>query len=185
MFKTCLRQVCFKMSIKERLKKIKLLILDVDGVLTDGRIIYDSEGKDLKFFDVSDGLGVYLLKKANIKTVLVSAKSSKTIRYRAQDMGIKDIFEDVVFKKEIYEKLLHKFSVKEEEVCVVGDDLLDLGIMSKAGLAVAVANAAEEIKKQAHYITKREGGRGAIREIAEMILKAQGKWQELLRLYQG
>jgi len=171
-------------SILDKAKKIKLLLLDVDGVLTDGRIIYDSQGKDLKFFDVYDGLGVYLLKKANIPTVLVTARGSRTLKWRAKDMQAEAIFENVSPKTSILNKLLKRFKVSLEEVCFVGDDLVDLGLMQKVGLAIAVFNACPEIKQVADYITFREGGRGAVREIAEMILKAQNKWEGLVKEYQ-
>jgi len=172
-------------SLLNRARKIKLLLLDVDGVLTDGRIIYDSKGRDSKFFNVHDGLGVYLLKKANISTVLITAKGSRSIKPRARDMGVAEIFADVSPKSSVFDKILRKHRVNPEEVCFVGDDLVDLCLMSKVGFAVAVFNAAPEIKNAAHYITQREGGRGAVREVSELILKSQGKWQEIIESYQS
>lgn len=169
--------------ILERAKKIKLLLLDVDGVLTDGRIIYDSKGRDMKFFDVHDGMGVYLLKQAGIKTVLITAKGSRAIKPRAKDMQVEEIFENVSPKSSALDKILKKYKVNAEEVCFVGDDLVDLCLMKRLGFAVAVFNAAPEIKQVSHYITLREGGRGAVREVAELILKAQGKWNDMVGLY--
>lgn len=172
-------------SIEQKTKKIKLLLLDVDGVLTDGRIIYDSTGRDSKFFDVHDGLGVYMLKRAGIPTVLITAKASRAIKPRARDMRVAEVFADISPKSSIFEMILKKYKVNPEEVCFVGDDLVDLCLMNKVGFAVAVFNAAPEIKNVAHYVTQREGGRGAVREISELILKSQGKWQALIKSYQS
>lgn len=173
-----------KEELKNTARKIKLLLLDVDGVLTDGRIIYDSKGRDSKFFDVHDGLGVYLLKKAGIPTILITAKGSRTLRPRAKDMRVEAIFENVSPKTSVLGKILDKYRVDKDEVCFVGDDLVDLGLMKRVGFPVAVFNAAPEIKQSAAYITLKEGGRGAVREVSELILKAQGKWQELIRFYE-
>jgi len=170
-------------DLREKAKKIKLLMLDVDGVLTDGRIIYDSAGRDMKFFDVHDGLGVYLLKKAGIPTILVTAKGSRTIRPRARDMRVAEVFQDVSPKTAILNRVFKKHKVSADEICFVGDDLVDLGLMKKVGLPIAVFNAAPEIKQTASYISLKYGGRGAVREVAELILKAQGKWEELVGIY--
>lgn len=175
----------FKQEFVERAKKIKILLLDVDGVLTDGRIIYDSRGRDSKFFDVHDGLGVYVLNKAGIKTIIVTAKSSGTIKPRARDMRVAEVFADVSPKSAILDKVMRKHKVTPEEVCFMGDDLVDLGLMKIVGLPIAVFNACPEIKQVADYITVRHGGRGAVREVAEIILKAQGKWEGIIRFYEA
>lgn len=172
-----------KEEIKAKAGKIKLLLLDVDGVLTDGRIIYDSRGRDSKFFDVHDGLGVYVLAKAGIKTILITAKSSKTIRPRAKDMRVAEVFSDIFPKTAVLDKILKKYKVALDEICFVGDDLVDLSLMKKVGMPVAVANAAGEIKEAASFVTSHSGGRGAVREIAELILKSQDKWKDILRFY--
>lgn len=165
-------------------KKIKLLLLDVDGVLTDGRIIYDSKARDSKFFDVHDGLGVYLLKRAGIPTVLITAKGSHAIKPRARDMRVDRIYADVPLKSAVLDKITKIYKITPEEICFVGDDLVDLGIMQKVGFPVAVFNACAEVKQVACYTTDKSGGRGAVREVAELILKAKNKWQEVLSLYQ-
>lgn len=172
-----------KENLKERARKIKLLLLDVDGVLTDGRIIYDSAGRDMKFFDVHDGLGVYALKRAGIKTILITAKGSRAIRPRALDMQVERVFENISPKTHALEKIIRKYKVSLDEVCFMGDDLVDLCLMKRVGFPVAVFNAAAEIKLAAAYITLREGGRGAVREIAELILKSQNKWSRTLEFY--
>jgi len=175
----------FKQELMEAAKKIKILLLDVDGVLTDGRIIYDSKGRDSKFFDVHDGMGVYALSKAGIKTIIVTAKGSRAIKPRARDMRVAEVFADVSPKSGILGKILNKYQVTKEEVCFVGDDLVDLGLMKLVGLPIAVFNACPEIKQAANYVTIRHGGRGAVREIAELILKAQGKWESIVGFYEA
>lgn len=174
-----------KEEILARFKKIKLLLLDVDGVLTDGRIIYDSKGRDSKFFDVHDGLGVYVLHKSGIKTVLITAKGSKAIKPRAKDMRVAEVFSDIFPKTAVLNKILKKYKVSSDEICFMGDDLVDLALMRKIGLPVAVANASNEIKEASVYLTSRAGGRGAVREVAELILKSQGKWKDILDFYEA
>jgi 3-deoxy-D-manno-octulosonate 8-phosphate phosphatase (KDO 8-P phosphatase) len=170
-------------ALNEKLKKIKVLLLDVDGVLTDGRIVYDSAGRDAKFFHVHDGMGVYLLKKSGIPAVLITAKNSRAIRPRARDMGIELVLADISPKTKALATVTRKFGVSADELCFVGDDLVDLGLMKLVGLPVAVANACPEIKAAAAYTTAREGGRGAVREVAELILKTQGRWQDAVKAY--
>jgi len=170
-------------DLREKARKIKLLLLDVDGVLTDGRIVYDSRGHDMKFFDVHDGMGVYALRRSGIKTVLITAKGSRAIKPRARDMQVEEVFSNVSPKTAVLDKILKKYKVDISEVCFAGDDLVDLCLMKKVGFPIAVFNACPEIKQVATYVTIRPGGRGAVREIAELILKSQGKWNDILKLY--
>ncbi|MCX5702520.1 MAG: HAD-IIIA family hydrolase [Candidatus Omnitrophica bacterium] len=172
-------------SILSKAKKVRLLLLDVDGVLTDGRIIYDSKGKDAKFFDVHDGMGVYVLGKLGIKTILITAKGSRSIAPRAKDMRVEEVYEDISPKSEVLDKILKKHKITPDEVCFVGDDLVDLCLMKRVGFPIAVFNAVPEIKQAAAYITLRHGGRGAVREVAELILKSQDKWKEVIKLYES
>jgi len=168
--------------IAERAKKIKLLILDVDGVLTDSRIIYDNLGNQFKCFNVQDGFGVTLLYRAGIKSVIITAKKSKVVKRRAHDMHVAAVYSDHE-KLKIYRNVLKRFRIKNEEVCFIGDDIIDLPIIKRAGLAVAPPNAAEEVKKSAHYITRKQGGRGAVREVVELVLKSQGLWDKIIADY--
>lgn len=161
------------------------MLLDVDGVLTDGRIVYDSRGRDLKFFDVLDGLGVYLLKKSGIPTVLITARSSRTIKHRAKDMRVDAVFANVSPKTSVLDKILARYKVSADELCFVGDDLVDLGLLKKVGFGAAVCNACAEIKAAADYVTAKKGGRGAVREIVELVLKTQGKWDDLIKAYEN
>ncbi|MBN1867406.1 HAD hydrolase family protein [Candidatus Sumerlaeota bacterium] len=169
--------------LKAKIERIKILLLDVDGVLTDGRIVYDSRGQEIKFFDVHDGIGVHALRKAGIPTILVTAKGSPAIAPRARDMGVAEVISDTVPKARVLGAIVAKYGVAEENLCFVGDDLLDLSIMKRVGCAVAVANACAEVKQAADLATKREGGRGAVREVAELILRTQGKWESIVEQY--
>jgi len=170
-------------ELKGKARRIKLLLLDVDGVLTDGRIIYDSHGRDMKFFDVHDGLGVYALRRAGIKTILITAKGSRAIRPRARDMQVEAVFENIFPKSAILDRILSKYRLSSDEICFVGDDLVDLSLMKRVGLPIAVFNAAPEIKQNSFYVTLRTGGRGAVREVAELLLKSQDKWQGVVKIY--
>ena len=166
--------------MKDALKKIKVVVMDVDGVLTDGRIIMDSNGVELKNFDVQDGMGIVFLKKCGIKTAIISARESGVVAYRAKDLKIDKVYVGVYPKLSAYESLLEEFNVVDDEVCFIGDDLADLCVMRRCGLAVAVANAVFEVKQIADHVTVKQGGRGAVREVIEMILQAQGHWSPQL-----
>ena len=165
------------------LDKIDLLVLDVDGVLTDGRIIYDSRGADIKAFHVADGQGVKYWLRVGHEAAILSGRSSRTIRIRARDIGIKAVYEDAKDKRPVLEKILKRFGRTPEQVCYVGDDLVDLPVMARVGFAVAVAGAVPEVKRIAHYVTRQPGGAGAVRETVELILKYQGRWDDVLARY--
>jgi 3-deoxy-D-manno-octulosonate 8-phosphate phosphatase (KDO 8-P phosphatase) len=172
-------------SAREKAKRIKVLLLDVDGVLTDGRIVYDSQGRDLKFYDVHDGLGVHLLQKCGIPTVLITARQSGSIGPRARDMHVDRVYKNVLKKSAVLTKLRGLYKADAEEFCFVGDDLVDIGLMRQVGLPIAVANACSQVKRSALWVTSRKGGRGAVREVCEFILKAQGKWSEAIEIYEA
>ncbi len=160
----------------DRAKRIKLLIIDIDGVMTDGRIIYSIYGDELKFFDVQDGFGISLLNKAGIKSVIITAKKSRIVKIRAKDLRVAKAYQGFIDKLKPFNKILKRFKVKPEEVCFIGDDLIDIPVLKRVGFSVAVPNAVEEVKNQAHYITQKMGGRGAVREVCDLILKSQNKW---------
>jgi 3-deoxy-D-manno-octulosonate 8-phosphate phosphatase (KDO 8-P phosphatase) len=168
------------MKWSNRIKKIRLLALDVDGVLTDGRIIVDNDGKETKFFDVQDGFGLVLFQKAGHKTAIISARAAGAVTARANDLKIDRIHQDAYPKSDAYQQILKDFKLKDEEVCFIGDDLPDLVVLKRVGFGVAVLNAVAEVKKAAHYVTVKKGGRGAVREVVELILKAQGKWGKVV-----
>jgi 3-deoxy-D-manno-octulosonate 8-phosphate phosphatase (KDO 8-P phosphatase) len=163
-------------DIIEKARRIKLLVLDVDGVMTDGRLIYDNFGDEFKSFDVQDGYGLALWARSGLRSVIITAKKSRIVSRRAKLCLITKTFMDAHDKGAVYEKALKIFKVSDEEVCFIGDDLIDLPVMKRAGLAVAVPYSRPEVKALAHHITGAEGGRGAVREVVEIIMKAQGKW---------
>jgi len=165
------------------LDRIDLLVLDVDGVLTDGRIVYDSRGADTKMFHVSDGQGVKYWLRMGHEAAILSGRTSRTIRIRAREIGIRVVYEDARDKLPVFRKILKRLGRTPDRVCYVGDDLLDLPVMAEAGLAVAPPGAADEVKRLAHYVTRAPGGAGAVRETIEMILKYQDRWDDVLRRY--
>ncbi len=171
------------MTVEERAALVRLLVLDVDGVLTDGRIIYDNYGDELKFFDVQDGMGLYLLHRAGIPCVIITAKKSRLVQRRAKEMWVARLYQNAHDKLAIYDEVKRLYGVGDEAVCFIGDDIVDLPIMRRAGLAVAVPYAIEEIRQIAHWITHREGGRGAVRELVELLLKSQGRWEVVTAVY--
>ena len=163
-------------NIKLLFNRVKLLILDVDGVLTKGEIIYGSSGEEYKSFNVKDGLGVFLLMSSGIKTILLTAKESKAARRRAEDMGA-DIYAGILPKESLLPQIRERYNVSNEDICFVGDDLIDIGVMSKVGVPVAVYDAPDEVKNISLYVTKKRGGEGAVREVVEKILKSKGMWK--------
>ncbi|MBI3252966.1 MAG: HAD hydrolase family protein [Candidatus Omnitrophica bacterium] len=169
--------------MKERIQKIKLVIVDNDGVLTDGRIVFGDYGDELKFFDAQDGHGLAMLHRAGLVTLMVSGRKCRINSRRAKEMKITKLYQNIHDKLKIFEKIVKQFKMKPEEICYIADDLIDLPILSRVGLAVAVPNAVPEVKQIAHYVTERPGGRGAVRELADMILKTQDKWKAVTERY--
>jgi 3-deoxy-D-manno-octulosonate 8-phosphate phosphatase (KDO 8-P phosphatase) len=163
-------------DIREKARCIKVLIVDIDGVMTDGRIIYSIYGDELKFFDVQDGFGITLLNRGGIKSVVVTAKKSRIVKLRGRDLGVAKVYHGFMDKLIPYDNILRTFNVKPEEVCFIGDDLVDIPVLKRVGLAVAVPNAVDEVKAASHYVTSKTGGRGAVREICDLLLKSQNKW---------
>jgi 3-deoxy-D-manno-octulosonate 8-phosphate phosphatase (KDO 8-P phosphatase) len=157
--------------------------MDVDGVLTDGRIMQDSHGHELKMFDVKDGHGIVMAHRAKLRTALISGRESETITRRAQELGIELVFQKIWNKLEVYEKILADTHFTHDEVTYIGDDLVDIPLLRRVGFAVAVADAVDEVKAAAHLVTQRAGGQGAVRELIELILRAQGHWDSLLERY--
>ncbi len=168
---------------QECLKKIKILILDVDGVLTDGGIIIDSNGVETKRFNVQDGLGLIVWKKCGFKSAIISARQSAVVAHRASDLEIDKVFVGVYPKINAYETILKEWNVKDEEVCFIGDDLPDLGILKRVGFSVAVDNAVFEVKSIVDYVSSKKGGEGAVREIIDLILRDQGK--DIVQIYEN
>ncbi|MDD4955295.1 MAG: HAD-IIIA family hydrolase [Candidatus Omnitrophica bacterium] len=171
------------MNYKNNLfKNVKLLILDVDGVLTRGEIIYDDKGREFKVFNVQDGLGVSLLGKAGIKTILLTARDSAVVHRRAKDMRVSEVIAGVLPKESVLASICAKYKVKPKDICFVGDDLIDVGLMERIGVPATVSDAPKAVKKYASYVTKRGGGKGAVREIIELIWQAQHLEDRILKI---
>jgi len=171
-------------SLKKRLQRVKLFLCDVDGVLTDGSIFIGGE-REFKRFNIRDGLGLVLARRAGLKVGWVSARPSLATKLRADELKIDFLVQqgDAISKTAAIEALLAQERLNWAEVCFVGDDIIDLGPLTRAGLAIAVGDGVPEAKAAAHHVTKAAGGRGAVREAVELILRAQGKWQPFVEKY--
>lgn len=166
-------------EIQNKAKKIRLLILDVDGVMTDGSIILDNEGNEFKRFHVRDGHGIKMIQRAGITVAIITGRKSKVVEIRAKELGIKEVYQRVFKKSEVYNKLLKKYKCKDENVAFMGDDVVDRELIARAGLTAAPSDAEEDVKKMADMVTKRGGGRGAVREYIDCILKSSGLWKKV------
>jgi len=162
---------------------IKMVIFDVDGVLTDGTIVIDAVGVESKHFNVNDGSGIRYLQRSGIKVAFITGRQSPVVAYRAREVGVEDVYQGAKDKREPYRKLLARHGLHDDEVCYVGDDLLDIPLLRVVGFPVAVADARPEVLKEVAYVTQAAGGKGAAREVAEKILKEQGKWESILSHY--
>jgi 3-deoxy-D-manno-octulosonate 8-phosphate phosphatase (KDO 8-P phosphatase) len=172
-----------KTTDSSRIKPIKIVFFDVDGVLTDGRIIIDDNGLESKFFHVHDGTGIKWLMKAGIEVVLLSGRHCKVTEKRAQGLGITQVHMGHKMKLPVYEQILAKAGLTDKEAAYMGDDILDLPVMQRVNLALAPADARPEVRNAAHYVTTLPGGRGAAREAAELILKGQKLYQGIISAY--
>ncbi|MGC8784419.1 MAG: KdsC family phosphatase [Armatimonadota bacterium] len=173
----------FQPAFLENLQAVKAVILDVDGVLTDGGIYYDPTGREIKRFHVADGLGIELLRHAGIRVAILSGRVSEALTRRAAELKVTECYQGVRDKKAQIEKLRQQWQLKMDEVLYVGDDLNDLPAFDAVGMRVAVANAASELKEHAHYTTQAFGGNGAVREVCEWLLKARGEWEQAIERY--
>lgn len=169
--------------MRARITKIRLLLLDVDGVLSDGRIVYDAHGTEIKTFDVKDGHGIKMLQKAGIEVGIISGRSSKVVNIRADELGIEILYQGITNKALPYAEIVAQRGLRDDEIAYVGDDVVDLPILRRAGFAVATADSVEDIRPYVHYVTNRSGGRGAVREVCDLILKARGDWQAVMGGY--
>ena len=171
-------------EVTQRASRVNVLLLDVDGVLTDGRIVYADYGDELKFFDVQDGAGLVFWNRVGLKSAIITARTSRLVKRRAKELRVDFLAQGKLLKLPTYEELLKRFRVSDEQVCAIGDDLMELPMLRRVGLSVAVPNAVEDVKAICHYTTTRPGGRGAVREVIEIILKAKGLWDHLMQRYQ-
>jgi 3-deoxy-D-manno-octulosonate 8-phosphate phosphatase (KDO 8-P phosphatase) len=164
-------------------KNIRLLILDVDGVLTDGSIILDNKDNEFKVFHVRDGHGIKMLIRAGIHVAIITGRYSKVVERRAHELGITEVYQKSHDKRIAYRQLVEKYSIDEKEVAYIGDDIVDIPLLKRSGFPVVVADADDEVKAVAAMITKNRGGKGAVREICDFLLKAKGLWEDIIDEY--
>lgn len=171
------------MNDTERCRRIQLILSDVDGVLTSGGIVFDNQGVELKQFHIRDGLGIRLWQRAGCKFGLITGRSSQIVKLRAAELGIEIVRQGFEQKWPAAQEIVQSLGLTLEQVCYIGDDLPDLPVIRQVGLGVAVADAAAELRAAAHLVTVKPGGHGAVRELIETILKAQGRWEDLVEKY--
>jgi 3-deoxy-D-manno-octulosonate 8-phosphate phosphatase (KDO 8-P phosphatase) len=168
-----------------RAKRIKLVLFDVDGVLTDGKLRLQADGSESKQFDIKDGTGIVLAQRAGIKVGFLSARVSPTTLHRAAQLGVALVRQGVASKVETYDQIVDELRLEDEDVAYMGDDIVDLPVLSRVGLAGAPADAAADVRERVHWVSRACGGGGAARELIELILRAQGAWEPVLLEYLG
>ena len=171
----------FDEDVLARAARVRLLLMDVDGVMTDGGILFVDGGSEGRTFDAKDGVGIWLLRRAGLLTGIISGRTSPAVRRRARELGMDEIHLKVRDKLSAYEEILDRRGLRDEAVCYIGDDLVDLPVLRRAGLAVAPADAHPLVRREAVLVTRAPGGRGAVREVADLILSTQGKLKEALQ----
>ena len=172
-------------DFRDRARKIKILVMDVDGVLTGGEVILDRQGNELKMFHVRDGHGIKMIQRTGMKTAIITGRSSNVVTIRAEELGIVDVFQGSKDKLPTFRELLERHGLDEEEAAYIGDDIVDIPVMKRAGLSFTVADAEQYVKEVAHFVAGRNGGRGAVREIIDLLLKARGEWDTVTAKYFG
>lgn len=166
-------------GVQKKAAKIRLILLDVDGVLTDGGIIIDERGVETKRFDVRDGQGIAWLIRCGIKVGFITGRHSNIVRRRAKELGVAIVYQGVKDKVHTYDRIKRQTGLADEQIAYVGDDISDLPLLRKVGLAITVRDSWSGLKPRVDYVTKRDGGRGAVREISEFVLQVQGMWKDL------
>lgn len=167
--------------LRARARRIVLILMDVDGVMTDGGILFIDGGSEGRVFDAKDGVGIWLLRRAGLLTGVISGRTSAAVRRRARELGMHEVHLKVRDKLAVYEEVLRRRGLEDEQVCYIGDDVVDLPVMRRAGLPVAPADAHPSVRREAKLITSAMGGRGAIREAADFVLEAQGRLEDTFR----
>ncbi len=173
------------MKVEPLAARVELILSDVDGVLTDGAVVFDNQGIEIKNFHIRDGLGIKLWNRAGFRFGMITGRSSHIVRMRAAELGVEIVRQGVDDKLAVTEQIVAELKLQPQQVCYIGDDLPDLPAMRMVGLAVAVADGSDDVRRAAHFVTKSPGGRGAVRETIELILKAQGRWDDLIQKYRG
>ena len=167
----------------ERAKKIRMLILDVDGVLTDGSVYTGADGELFKAFNIKDGMGIALWQKVGFKTAIITGRTSKMLEQRAAELHITEFRQGCIDKRGAYKDIKEKYDLTDEDIAYVGDDLIDLPVMLQVGFAAAPADAVDDVRERAHFVAYAMGGRGAVREVLEFILKSKGLWRDIVNTF--
>ena len=170
-------------DIRKRAKGIKLLLMDVDGVLTPGYMVVTNSGKQTKIFDVQDGFGIMLWHRAGLKSAIITTGKAPAIVYRADALNVDKVYQSAKDKLAYYNKLKIEFDMHDDQICFIGDDLVDIPVLRRAGFSCSVQNGHNDIQAYVHYRCKAQGGRGAVREVIDMILKIKGLWLEVTKDY--
>jgi 3-deoxy-D-manno-octulosonate 8-phosphate phosphatase (KDO 8-P phosphatase) len=169
--------------MNDRLQKIKLLILDVDGVMTDGRIIFDSNGVESKFFNVKDGHGIKMVQRGGIEVGIISGRKSQVVANRAAELGIERVFQGALDKLAIYQGIIQETGLDDAQIAFMGDDVIDIPVLRRVGFSAAPADAVEEVFPHVQLVTRNRGGWGAVREVCDLLLKGKGVWAEVTARY--
>lgn len=170
-------------TLSERASKIRLVLFDVDGVLTDGSLFYGDDGQEYKAFNSRDGHGMVMLQKSGVQIGIITGRTSEVVNLRMKGLGIELVYQGQRDKLPAYEELKARLGLTDEQIAYVGDDVVDLPVMRRVGLAIGVADAHAEVRQRAHWCTQAPGGRGAAREICEFLMQAQGTWDEQMAFY--
>jgi len=168
-------------ELEKKINKIKLILMDVDGVLTRGGIILGNQGEEVKIFDIQDGMGITLARAAGLKAGIITGRQSELVLKRVRELKMDIVMQGAFFKMPVYIEILNNYHITDEEICYIGDDILDIDILERAGLSVTPANGRPEIKAICDFITQERGGEGAVRKVVDTILKVQGKWDEAVK----
>jgi 3-deoxy-D-manno-octulosonate 8-phosphate phosphatase (KDO 8-P phosphatase) len=171
-------------AVVKKAQKIKLLLLDVDGVLTDGSIVMDDTGREIKRFDVRDGHGIRLLMSSGVRVGFISGRLSKAVSHRAKELGVRMVYQNAQLKTETYQKIKKRTGLSDQQIAYMGDDIADLPVLRRAGLALTVKDCWKGLKPIVDYITQAKGGRGAVREAIELLMRTQRRWRETVRDYE-
>lgn len=163
-----------KKILSSKLKRIKLLLLDVDGVMTDGGVYYGESGEELKKFNIQDGYGIVKLQRAGVAVGIITGRVSKIVQRRADELGIKEVHQNLENKLDAYERIKAKMNLNDNEVAYIGDDEFDMPVLRSVGFSAAPANGLDAVSKSVDYVCKRRGGEGAVREVVELILRSKG-----------
>ncbi len=169
--------------LEERAARVKLVLFDVDGVLTDGKVLVHGDGTESKQFDIKDGLAIVWAQRGGLSVGFLSARLSSTTAHRAAQLGVTLVHQGVANKLDAYEQILAERGERDSDAAYMGDDLVDLAILGRVGLAAAPADAAADVRERVHWVSRAGGGHGAVREFLELILRAQGRWQSVVETY--